>query len=81
MALSDLRLVAAHLAPNGIIAVDDYQHPDWPQVTAAVDTFIAESGFNIVADANRWAEAGRKLYLSCGNDKNMQVNAMAHASA
>lgn len=64
VALHDLRFAASHLAPNGIIAVDDYQHPNWKDVTAAVDTFVAESGFDVVADVNRWAESGRKIYLS-----------------
>jgi Methyltransferase domain len=64
VALHDLRLAASHLAPRGIVAVDDYQHPDWHDVTAAVDTFVAESGFSVVADVNRWAESGRKIYLS-----------------
>jgi hypothetical protein len=44
--------------------VDDYQHYEWEEVTTAVDTFVSESGFNVVADVNRWAESGRKLYLS-----------------
>jgi len=64
VALHDLRFTASHLAPDGIIAVDDYQHPDWQDVTTAVDTFVAESGFVVVADVNRWAESGRKIYLS-----------------
>ena len=64
VALHDLRLTASHLAPNGIIAVDDYQHPDWHDVTTAVDAFVAESGFHVIADVNRWAESGRKIYLS-----------------
>lgn len=65
VALHDLRLVAAHLAPGGIIAVDDYAHPVWPEVTTAVDQFLAESPkFAVMADVNRWAESGRKLYLT-----------------
>lgn len=63
VALHDLRFAAAHLAAAGIIAVDDYQHPDWQDVTAAVDAFVAESGFEVIADVNRWAESGRKIYL------------------
>jgi hypothetical protein len=66
VALHDLRLAAKHLAPNGIIAVDDYKHPVWHEVTTAVDAFLAESGFRVLADVNRWAESGRKLYLSTG---------------
>jgi hypothetical protein len=64
VALHDLRFTASHLAPDGIIAVDDYQHPMWQDVTTAVDAFVAESGFDVVADVNRWAESGRKIYLS-----------------
>jgi hypothetical protein len=64
VALHDLRFTASHLAPHGIIAVDDYQHPDWQDVTRAVDAFVAESDFDVVADVNRWAESGRKIYLS-----------------
>lgn len=63
VALHDLRLAASHLAPGGIIAVDDYQHPEWQDVTNAVDDFVIESGFEVLADVNRWAESGRKIYL------------------
>jgi hypothetical protein len=62
--LHDLRPTAAHLAPAGIIAVDDYQHHEWPDVTTAVDAFMAESGFYAAADVNRWTESGRKIYLA-----------------
>lgn len=65
VALGDLRLVARHLVPGGAVAVDDYQHPEWPEVTTAVDAFLAEAPeFRVLADVNRWAESGRKLYLS-----------------
>jgi len=43
--------------------VDDHQHPDWQDVNMAVDVFVAESGFAVVADVNRWGEPGRKIYL------------------
>lgn len=66
--LHDLRLVSSRLCAGGIIAVDDYQHYEWEEVTTAVDAFVSESGFNIVADVNRWAESGRKLYLSHSAD-------------
>ena len=33
---------APHLAPNALIAVDDYGHPDWPGVGEAVDELVAE---------------------------------------
>ena len=44
--------------------MDDHQHPDWQDVNMAVDVFVAESGFAVVADVNRWGESGRKIYLS-----------------
>lgn len=67
VALHDLRLVADHLAPGGVIAVDDYVHPVWREVTTAVDQFLTESPkFRVMADVNRWAESGRKLYLTRG---------------
>lgn len=63
--LHDLRLAHRHLAPGGIIVADDYQHPDWPGVTEAVGQFLAEATDLIeVADLNRHAESGRKLYLT-----------------
>lgn len=63
-ALHDLRLCAKHLVPEGVIAVDDYEHPSWPGVTEAVGEFLAESPtFSKLADLNRSAESGRKLYL------------------
>ena len=61
----DLRLARRHLAPGGVIVVDDYDHPDWPGVTAAVHTFLAEAPeTGTVADLNRHSESGRKLYLA-----------------
>jgi hypothetical protein len=84
VALHDLRFTASHLAPNGIIAVDDYQHPDWQDVTAAVDTFVAESGFGVIADVNRWGESGRKIYLgrpSCVSHGDRQAIADTAAGA
>lgn len=33
---------APHLAPGAIIAVDDYDHPDWPGVREALDELTAE---------------------------------------
>jgi methyltransferase family protein len=33
---------APHLAPGARIAVDDYDHPDWPGVKEAVDALVAE---------------------------------------
>jgi predicted O-methyltransferase YrrM len=66
VALHDLRLVSRHLAPGGVIVVDDYGHAAWPGVTTAADQFLIEnSGFVVMADVNRWSESGRKLYLRC----------------
>ena len=36
----DLRLVAAHVVPHGVIAVDDYENRMFPAVTRAVDDFL-----------------------------------------
>jgi predicted O-methyltransferase YrrM len=63
-ALHDLRLAAEHTLSRGIIAVDDYEHPYWNEVTAAVEEFVATADdFVVLADLNRHAEAGRKIYL------------------
>jgi predicted O-methyltransferase YrrM len=64
-ALADLRLAYRHLDVGGVIAVDDYEHPQWPGVTPAVEKFLAEHDeVAAVADLNRHAESGRKLYLA-----------------
>jgi predicted O-methyltransferase YrrM len=60
----DLELAASRLLPSGIIAVDDYAHPAWPEVTEAVTSFlIAHPELKAFADLNRWEARGRKLYL------------------
>lgn len=62
--LHDLRLARRHLAPGGVLVADDNDHPDWPGVTEALRTFRAEHPELLeVADVNRHAESGRKLYL------------------
>lgn len=62
--LKDLRLVSKFTCRGGVIAIDDYNHPDWPGVSEATDQFLNEiSDFVILADLNRRAESGRKLYL------------------
>jgi hypothetical protein len=64
-ALHDLRLVADHILPHGVIAVDDYDHPRWPGVKVACDQFLLErTDFTVFADMNRWGALGRKLYLA-----------------
>ncbi len=63
-ALTDMQLCAAHLAPQGVMVVDDYENAYWPGVTAAVDAFLAAHGdFTILADLNRHGAVGRKIYL------------------
>jgi hypothetical protein len=64
-ALADLRLAYAHLVPAGVIAVDDYDHPQWPDVSRAVHDFLAETpDLSPIADMNRRGESGRKLYVA-----------------
>jgi hypothetical protein len=66
-ALSDLRLCAAHMLPGGVIAVDDYEHESWPDVTLAVDAFLKErTDVTVMLDLSRQGAIGRKLYLQIG---------------
>jgi hypothetical protein len=63
-AFSDIELAAKHLLPKGVIVVDDYQHAFLPGVTRAVDRFLVERReFRVLADLNRHAGHGRKIYL------------------
>jgi hypothetical protein len=63
-AFGDLRCLADHVLPNGVIAVDDYHHPRFPEVTPAVDQFLRErDDYRVLADLNRHGELGRKIYL------------------
>ena len=60
----DLALCAGSMAGGGVIAVDDYCHRDWPEVTKAVDDFLkARPDFFVLADLNRRGAIGRKIYL------------------
>jgi predicted O-methyltransferase YrrM len=64
-ALADLRLVYGHLVPGGVLAVDDYEHPQWPDVTRAVHAFLGSAAdMREIGDMNRRGESGRKLYLA-----------------
>ncbi len=65
-AYHDISLAASRLLPRGIIAIDDYKHPDWPGVTEGTDRFLQERGseFRVLADMNRHVAKGRKLYLT-----------------
>lgn len=61
----DLELALRHLAPGGLIVCDDHDHPQWPGVTEAIEQFRGEHPELVeIADLNRYAESGRKLYLT-----------------
>jgi SAM-dependent methyltransferase len=61
----DLALCARYLMPGGVVAVDDYAHPQYPGVTEAVDEFLdCQASFHVLADLNRSGALGRKLYLA-----------------
>ncbi|MCI0497943.1 MAG: class I SAM-dependent methyltransferase [Thermoplasmata archaeon] len=63
--LFDLNLVKGHLCNKGIVAVDDYHHPEWPGVTPAIDRFLAENDdYRVIADLNRHGAKGRKIYIT-----------------
>jgi predicted O-methyltransferase YrrM len=67
--LKDLHLARKHLLPGGVIACDDFEHPDWPGVSAAITAFrSAHPEFRELADINRYSESGRKLYLVSPNE-------------
>lgn len=62
---ADLNRVAPFMVQGGVIAVDDYDHPDWPEVKPAFDKWIAEADdFRIVGDMNRYGAKGRKAYAA-----------------
>lgn len=61
-ALADLRLGEDVLQDQGVMVVDDYGGTEWPGVTAAVDTFLAEGRFEVMLDMVNAAD-GRKVYL------------------
>jgi predicted O-methyltransferase YrrM len=62
--LSDLRFSVEHLINNGIMVADDYMHPDWPEVSRAIDDFLKErKDIQIISDLNRIGIVGRKVYL------------------
>jgi len=60
----DLNLCSKHLAPHGIIVMDDYYNKLWPGVTQGTDKFLNDSDtLSVLADLNRHGALGRKLYL------------------
>ena len=61
---NDLNFVATRMVPGGVVAVDDYAHPMWPDIKPATDRFLAaNSNAEIFADLNRSTSLGRKLYI------------------
>ena len=61
---ADLVLCCKHIISNGVIVIDDYGHPDFPDVTKAVDECLRhQPDLKIIADLNRHGAFGRKLYL------------------
>jgi len=60
----DLINIAPRVIRNGIVVVDDYDHPDWPEVKPATDTWLKEyRQFRILGELNRNVAKGKKLYL------------------
>ena len=73
-AMHDLELVYRRLCPSGVIAVDDFEHPGWPGVSRGVADFLAaHSDMAVLADLNRFGEAGRKVYLIKSEDRHAVV--------
>ena len=65
----DLSFCAKYLMPGGVIAIDDFAHPQYPGVTEAVNKFLGyQASFRILADLNRSGALGRKLYLARNMD-------------
>jgi len=63
--MHDLELSRTHLLPNGCITLDDYEHPDWPEVTSALNNFLKKyPDIRVLFDFNRIGAKGRKLYLT-----------------
>lgn len=63
--LQDLLNAWVWLAPGGILAVDDYAHPDWPDVGPATDEFLRRHPEAAqIVDFNRRGAKGRKLVLA-----------------
>lgn len=60
----DLVTITPRIVHNGILVVDDYGHPDWPDVKPATDSFLKEHpNFVILGDLNRHSAKGKKIYL------------------
>ncbi|MHC4950023.1 MAG: class I SAM-dependent methyltransferase [Planctomycetota bacterium] len=71
----DLVLCGRHLMNKGVIAVDDFYHPDFPGVKEGVQEFLSmHPDFLILADLNRHGAFGRKLYITRKADNTSSEN-------
>lgn len=60
----DLTNISPRIIRSGIVVVDDYDHPDWPEVKPATDMWLQEQKkFRILGELNRNVAKGKKLYL------------------
>ncbi len=60
----DLITITPRMMLNGVVVVDDYGHPDWPEVKPATDTWLKEyRQFRILGELNRNVAKGKKIYL------------------
>lgn len=60
----DLVNTSKYLVYNGIIAVDDYEHPRYPGVTTAVKEFLKENNnFEPIMSMSRRFSLGKKMYM------------------
>lgn len=63
--LRDLLNAWDWLGASGILAIDDYDHPDWPEVGPATDEFLRQRPeARQIVDFNRRGARGRKLVLA-----------------
>lgn len=60
----DLINITPRIAHNGVVVLDDYDHPDWPDVKPATDQWLKEhKEFCVLGELNRNVAKGKKLYL------------------
>jgi len=61
---TDLTKITPHIISNGIVVIDDYDHPSWTEVKPAVHRWLEDQdgNFNILGEMNRNPAKGKKLY-------------------
>ncbi|TSE29974.1 class I SAM-dependent methyltransferase [Tepidimonas charontis] len=60
----DLITITPRMILNGVVVIDDYDHPDWPEVKLAADTWLKKySQFRVLGELNRNVAKGKKIYL------------------